>query len=437
MDWLARTSNWAKFIATSSLGLLHKGNIKQSLKVMQPYLPQRNAAPGSPYSEGGSLFALGLIHANNGYGILGYLREVLRNNNNMNDIIQHGACFGIGLAGLASGDETIFEELKGLLYCDSAVAGEAAGIAIGLVMLGSGSRKILEEMIIYAHETDHEKIIRGIAIGIALIVFGLEEAADEHIEVLALDKDPILRYGAMYMIGLAYSGTGNNKAIRRLLHVAVSDVNDDVRRAAVTNIGFLLFRTPEKCPRIVQLLSESYNPHVRYGATLALGISCAGTGLMEAIEILEPMTTDSTDFVRQGALIALAMVLVQQNEQMCPRAPTIRKLYERVVADKHEDMMARLGAILSQGIIDAGGRNMTIALQSRSGHVNMRAVVGLCLFSQFWYWYPFLNFIGLAFTPTALIAVNDDLKVRMDVVSVLRIWVYKLNLDAQNAVLVK
>ena len=28
--------------------------------------------------------------------------------------------------------------------------------------------------------------------------------------------------------------TGTNKAIRKLIHVAVSDVNDDVRRAAVT-----------------------------------------------------------------------------------------------------------------------------------------------------------------------------------------------------------
>ena len=82
---------------------------------------------------------------------------------------------------------------------------------------------------------------------------------------------------------MAYCGTGNNKAIRRLLHVAVSDVNDDVRRAAVTALGFILFRTPKQVPRIVQLLSESYNPNVRYGATLALGISCAGTGLMVRI----------------------------------------------------------------------------------------------------------------------------------------------------------
>ena len=46
----------------------------------------------------------------------------------------------------------------------------------------------------------------------------------------------------------AYCGTGSNDAIRKLLHVAVSDVNDDVRRAAVMGLGFLLFKNPEQCP---------------------------------------------------------------------------------------------------------------------------------------------------------------------------------------------
>jgi 26S proteasome regulatory subunit N2 len=77
---------------------------------------------------------------------------------------------------------------------------------------------------------------------------------------------------------LAYAGTASNKAIKQLLHVAVSDVSDDVRRAAVMALGFVLLRTPKQVPRVVQLLAESYNPHVRYGAAMALGISCAGTG---------------------------------------------------------------------------------------------------------------------------------------------------------------
>jgi hypothetical protein len=78
-----------------------------------------------------------------------------------------------------------------------------------------------------------------------------------------------------------------------------------------------------QCPRVVALLAESYNPHMRYGAAMAVGIACAGTGLKEAIALLEPLTIDAVDYVRQGALIAMAMVLVQQTE--VPRVAAFRK----------------------------------------------------------------------------------------------------------------
>jgi len=46
---------------------------------MAPYLPQGGTgAGGSPYSEGGALYALGLIHANHGEGIKQFLRDSLR-----------------------------------------------------------------------------------------------------------------------------------------------------------------------------------------------------------------------------------------------------------------------------------------------------------------------------------------------------------------------
>jgi len=87
-----------------------------------------------------------------------------------------------------------------------------------------------------------------------------------------------LRRAGVLSVAMAYCGTAANKAIQQLLRVAVSDVNDDVRRAAVMSLGFLMFRAPEQCPSVVSLLAESYNPHVRYGAALAIGIACAGTG---------------------------------------------------------------------------------------------------------------------------------------------------------------
>ena len=106
-----------------------------------------------------------------------------------------------------------------------------------------------------------------------------------------------MRYGGVYTLALAYTETSNNNTVWQLLHIAVSDISDDVARAAVTSLAFLLFKNPGQVPRIVQLLSESYNPHVCCGATLALGIACLGTGLQDTVEILEPMTKDSVDFV--------------------------------------------------------------------------------------------------------------------------------------------
>merc|ERR1719186_1982065 len=408
LDWLSRATNWAKLSATATLGVIHRGHEKESLSLMQSYLPKDTTGTSSGYAEGGGLYALGLIHANHGGDITEYLLGQVKDAGS--EQIKHGGCLGLGLAAMGTHRADVYEQLKFCLYQDDAVTGEAAGLAMGLCELGSKSASAIEDMVAYAQETQHEKILRGLAVGISLTMYGRLEEADPLITSLCQDKDAILRRSGMYTIAMAYCGTGNNSAIRKLLHVAVSDVNDDVRRAAVMGLGFLLFKQPDHCPGVVQLLSESYNPHVRYGAAMALGIACAGTGNKEALGLIEPMKNDPTNYVRQGALIASAMILVQQTEQTCPKVKDFRALYQKVITDKHEDVMAKFGAILAQGIIDAGGRNVTVSLQSRTGHTNMLGVVGMLVFCQYWYWFPLSHFLSLAFQPTALIGLNKDLE---------------------------
>lgn len=373
---------------------------------MATYLP-KDTSPGSAYQEGGGLYALGLIHANHGGDIIDYLLNQLKNASN--DIVRHGGSLGLGLAAMGTARQDVYDLLKTNLYQDDAVTGEAAGLALGLVMLGSKNAQAIEDMVGYAQETQHEKILRGLAVGIALVMYGRMEEADALIESLCRDKDPILRRSGMYTVAMAYCGSGNNKAIRRLLHVAVSDVNDDVRRAAVESLGFILFRTPEQCPSVVSLLSESYNPHVRYGAAMALGICCAGTGNKEAINLLEPMTNDPVNYVRQGALIASALIMIQQTEITCPKVNQFRQLYSKVINDKHDDVMAKFGAILAQGILDAGGHNVTISSVQDWAHPYAFCSWCSCL-------YPVLvlvsssHFLSLAYTPTCVIGLNKDLK---------------------------
>lgn len=409
LEWLGKAVNWSKFTATAALGVIHRGNLSQSRKLLEPYLPRQGGlSSGSIFSQGGALYAYGLIHANHGADALEFLKTQFGQAEE--EVVQHGGALGLGIAGMATGDNEVFEKLKDVLFQDSALNGEAVGVAMGLIMLGTGNVKALEDMITYAHETTHEKIVRGVALGMALIMYGRQEGADVLIEGLLNDPDPTLRYGGIMTVALAYCGTGSNKAIRKLLHTAVSDVNDDVRRIAVMSLGFILFRKPGSVPRMVELLSESYNPHVRYGSAMALGISCAGTGLDEAIDLLEPMMKDPTDFVRQGALISLAMIMVQQNEVMNPKVASIRKTLKKVVGDRHEDAMTKFGAALALGIIDAGGRNCTIGLQTQSGNLNMAGIVGMAVFTQYWYWFPFTHFLSLSFSPTSIIGLDHDLE---------------------------
>lgn len=106
---------------------------------------------------------------------------------------------------MGSADVSIITELKELLDTDSAVAGEAAGMAIGMVLVGTGAgnvkntlasdgkeeiTEIVSDLMNYARETQHEKIIRGISIGLALMQFQQEENSDGLIEEMRTDRDP-------------------------------------------------------------------------------------------------------------------------------------------------------------------------------------------------------------------------------------------------------
>lgn len=414
LEWLGKANHWSKFSATAAFGVIHKGNLAQGHAVLQPYLP---GSTSNADSNGGSLFGLGLVYAGQHSQILDFFRNTLEDNsgsvgNKEHDIILHGTCLGIGASAMGLADLDLYNELNAILYTDSAVSGQAAALAMGLVMLGTGNEESLNDMFAYAQETQHETIIRSLALGMAFICFGKENKADEYITKMLDHKSSILRYGGCFTIGLAYCGTSKKSAIKKLLHIAVSDSSDSVRRVAVMCLGFVLLREYTKVPTIVELLSQSHNPHVRYGSAMALGISCSGSGLKSALDVLEPLSTDSVDFVRQGAFLAKAMILIQQNEKTCPKVKDFKESLASIVSNKHEEALARFGATLAQGIIDAGGRNTTIQLENtQTNTLNMKAIVGLTIFSQYWYCHPLSHFLSLSFTPTSVIGITENLKI--------------------------
>ncbi|ETN78385.1 hypothetical protein NECAME_10382 [Necator americanus] len=58
LDWISKATNWNKFNAVATLGLIHKGHESAAMKLLEPYLP-KSEADQFGFKEGGSLFALG------------------------------------------------------------------------------------------------------------------------------------------------------------------------------------------------------------------------------------------------------------------------------------------------------------------------------------------------------------------------------------------
>ena len=408
LDWVSKATNWSKFSAAASLGVIHKGNCAKAMDILNPYLPGPPSPNSSPYSEGGALYALGLIHADRmDSTTVAYLVTALQNT--QNETVQHGVCLGLGMIAMASGNTAVVDSLKQILFTDSAVAGEAAAYGIGLVLLGNAHADYIEELLKYAHETQHEKIIRAIALTLALMMYGREEEADPLITQLSTDKDPLLRYGGAYMLATAYCGTSNQKVVRKLLHIAVSDVDYDVRRAAVTGLGFVLLNAPDQLPKTISLLCESYNPYVRQGAAFALAVAFAGNPAPEALALLDTLMGDNVNYVRQAALIGTAMVLMQCNKQINPKIEKFTERLDKCISDKHAETLTKMGSIVAYGILNAAGKNASVTLRTKAGNLKGAAVVGLVLGLQFWYWFPLLHIFSLAFSPTCLIGLTENL----------------------------
>lgn len=410
MDWLARAQQWAKFTATATVGVLHKGHTAEAMNVLKTFLPDGSVGP-LPFQEAGAMYGLGLIHgpvgATSSSKVIEYLRNALRQYSSSEQIV-HGASLGIGLAAMGLHDEDIFDALFTCVSGCDAVAGEGAAVGIGLVMLGSGNERVVESMKRHAMEFDQkEKTVRGLAMSMALVMLGREDESQPLVDELLAHPDPWVRLGGVFTIGLAFSGTSNAKAIERLLAIAVRDVSDDVRRNAVMMIGFLTFKDPQLCIDMTKVLVDSYNPHIRYGVAMAVAIAASGTAHSTAVEMLWTLKDDLVDFVRQGAFIGLALVLVQASEKAEPKVKDLRQLLAKKITDRREDTCTKFGCILATGLLDAGGRNCTILLHKQR-HRLAKSVVGMFVFSQYWYWFPYTLMISLAIHPTCFIGLNEN-----------------------------
>lgn len=222
-----------------------------------------------------------------------------------------------------------------------------------------------------------------------------------------LEKNPSLKLAIPFYLACAYFNTSNGDVVRRLLKLS-NDISNEVKRAAIVALGFVMYHD-DKLISVIKMLLYSYNPFIRYGCIIALAIGCKNN--KEPIELIWPSLTDSVDFVRQGTYVALALLLQVSTNQSEPKLAEFRKSIEEVLSKIHGDQMTKMGAIFAIGLLDIGGRNMAVSLTTRSGIPKLEAITGMLVFTQYWNWFPYVNFIGLTLSPSMFIGVTSNLKV--------------------------
>lgn len=124
-----------------------------------------------------------------------------------------------------------------------------------------------------------------------------------------------------FYLACAYFKTSNPQIVRKLLKLS-NDISNEVKRASIIALGFVLHHD-DKLISVIKMLLYSYNPYIRYGCIMALAIGSRNT--KEAIDLIFPNLTDSVDFVRQGSYIALALLLQISTVNSEPKLIDFRK----------------------------------------------------------------------------------------------------------------
>lgn len=217
-----------------------------------------------------------------------------------------------------------------------------------------------------------------------------------------------MRIGAVNLLALGYVNTSDNKIIAELLQIAATDLSNDVRRAAVIAIAFVMLNNINKAIILLKMLSKSYNDYVRHAVALSLGIIGAHSFNKEIHNLLMNLFEDDSFHVKSASAIALGMVHQLGNPIFDKSFLEVRNKLKDCIDKKYEDSISKLGCYMGLGLMQSGGGNSTLSLLTRDGRLKLKNISSVFLFTQYWYWFPLMNMLGLALEPSYLVGVLKE-----------------------------
>ncbi|KAF7797058.1 hypothetical protein EIP86_008250 [Pleurotus ostreatoroseus] len=444
-SWIYKNKDHGMLSAAASLGLSLLWDTDVGLSHVDKY-----TYSSEEYIKAGALLATGIL----GCGIrteadaaMALLSEYV---DNKSVPLKTSAIVGLGLAYAGSQREDLQNLLLPIIADDgiSMEIASLASLALGFIYVGSGdgeiSSTILQTLMEREPKQLDEKWARYMALGLALLYIGHQDATDAIIVALqAIEHEAISSQARVLVDMCAYAGTGNVLKVQSILHLCdehlvkkekedekeekkdekkegeeEQPVKDDTFQAfAVMGIALVAMGEDvgsEMAMRLLSHLMQYGEPIVRKAVPLALGLLSASNPKLPVLDTLSKYSHDNDLAVALNAIFAMGLVGAGTNNAR------LGQMLRQLAGYYYKEPDCLFIVRVAQGLVNMGKGTLTInpffhdrSIMSRTAVAGLLATLvaftdakGFILDKYHW----MLYFLTPAMYPRFFITLDEELK---------------------------
>ncbi|KAI7885318.1 26S proteasome regulatory complex, non-ATPase subcomplex, Rpn1 subunit [Lichtheimia hyalospora FSU 10163] len=362
-NWIYKTKDHGMISATASIGMILLWDVEAGLSIIDKYLYSTD-----DNIKAGALLAIGILNSGvreEADPALALLTEPIEGDSLSS---KQAAIFGLALAYAGSARQEVSELLLPIVS-DTSLSMELSGLAalaLGMIFVGTCdgdiSSTILQTMI--EREENHLKDTWGrfMALGLALLFLGRQDATDAIIETLKVIEHPLGKQAEVLVEALAYAGTGNVLKIQNMLHLCNDHLDkskEDDTFQAFAVLGIALIAMGEDIGSEMSLRSFNHlmhygEPVIRRTVPLALGLLCASNPLVNVLDTLSKYSHDNDNDVAISAIFAMGVVGAGTNNAR------LAQMLRQLASFYHKDASSLFMVRIAQGLLHMAKGTMTI-----------------------------------------------------------------------------
>ncbi|KAF8508239.1 armadillo-type protein [Hysterangium stoloniferum] len=421
-SWIYKNKDHGMMSATASLGLSLLWDTDVGLSHVDKY-----TYSSEEHIKAGALLATGILNSGVRTEADAALALLGDHVGNKSVPLKTSAIVGLGLAYAGSHREDLVALLVPNIV-DDAVSMEIASLsalALGFIGVGSCNYDVTSSILQTLMEREdaqlNEKWARFMALGLALLFLGRQDASDATIETLKAIPHSLSKQAQILVDICSFAGTSNVLKIQSLLHYCNDHIDkekqDDTFQAFAV-IGIALIAMGEDVGAEMSLRQFNHlmhygEPIVRKAVPLALGLLSASNPQLNILDTLSKYSHDNDLQVAINAIFAMGLVGAGSNNAR------LAQMLRQLAGYYHKEPDCLFMVRIAQGLVHMGKGTIGInpffsdrQIMSRTAVAGLLATLTAFTDSKAfvldqYHW--MLYFLVTAMYPRFLITLNEEL----------------------------